>query len=101
MYPNQRDPAAKSPEGMPARQTSAEQLQDTRAIPRHEQRPDSNPFGIDREVVPTATIPWQSAWPQVSAEANYPGGTACPPVHRNGAQCSNTLCTYSTLEADP
>jgi hypothetical protein len=35
--------------------------------------------------VQIATIPWQSAQPQVSVVAIDPGGTACPPVHRNGA----------------
>jgi hypothetical protein len=64
--------------------TSAEQLQATRPT-RHAQRPSSTLLepGIAL-AARTATIPWQSAHTQVSVVAIDPGGTACPPVHRNG-----------------
>jgi hypothetical protein len=42
----------------------------------------------------------KASWPQVSVMATDPGGTACPPVHRNGARSSNSLYAYSTLEAE-
>src|SRR5574337_22958 len=47
-----------------------------------------------------ATIPWQNAMTTSFGPAKDPGGTACPPVHRNGARSCNWLRAYSTLEAE-
>jgi Cell Wall Hydrolase len=73
----------------PHRITNAEQLQATRPKRSRNARQHTILIGTDKPFEPPQSR-GKAPQPQVSVVAIDPGGTACPPVHRNGAQSKQT-----------
>jgi hypothetical protein len=95
MNPDRRDPAQDRME-YPADATAGSCRQHgltARAAPLQQ-----SPIGMIRPLDPPQTRGKTSN--RMYRLAINPGGTACQPVHRNGASCLQG-CAYSTLEADP